>query len=97
MHGAVAKASLTAHRHVCAMKEINTKRSRLVMDDSFFVSRKPGSHCMSLVDSAPIMCVWWGGEDHRRICVAPNLVCTHVIQMAGRGDNISAAGMVLLI
>ena len=92
MHGAVAKASLTAHRHVCATKEINTKRARLVMDDSFSVSRKPGSHRMPLVDSAPIMC--WG-EDHGRICVAPNLVCTHVIQTAGGGDNISAAGLVL--
>ena len=61
MHNAIAKASLTAHRHICATKEINTKRPRLVMDDSFSVSRKPGSHCMSLVDSAPIMCVWWGG------------------------------------
>lgn len=92
MHGAVAKASLTAHRHVCATKEINTKRARLVMDDSFSVSRKPGSHRMPLVDSAPIMC--WG-EDHGRICVAPNLVCTQVIQTAGGGDNISAAGLVL--
>ena len=92
MHGAVAKASLTAHRHVCASNEIDTKRARLVMDDSFRVSRKPGSHRMPLVDSAPIMC--WG-EDHGRICVAPNLVCTNVIQTAGGGDNISAAGLVL--
>ena len=92
IHGAVAKASLTAHRHVCASNEINTKRARLVMDDSFSVSRKPGSHRMPLVDSAPIMC--WG-EEHGRICVAPNLVCTHVIQTAGGGDNISAAGLVL--
>ena len=94
MHGAVAKASLTAHRHVCASKEIDTERARLVMDDSFSVSRKPGSHRMPLVDSAPIMC--WG-EDHGRICVAPNLVCTRVMQTAGGGDNISAAGLVLQI
>ena len=92
MHGAVAKASLTANRHVCASKDIDTKRARLVMDDSFSVSRKPGSHRMPLVDSAPIMC--WG-EDDGRICVAPNLVCTQVIQTAGGGDNISAAGLVL--
>lgn len=92
MHGAVAKASLTAYRHVCASNKIDTKRARLVMDDSFSVSRKPGSHRMPLVDSAPIMC--WG-EDHGRICVAPNLVCTQVRQTAGGGDNISAAGLVL--
>lgn len=92
MHGAVAKASLTAHRYVCASNEINTDQARLVMDDSFSISRKPGSHRIPLVDSAPIMC--WG-EDHGRICVAPNLVCTHVRQTAGGGDNISAAGLVL--
>ena len=92
MHGAVAKASLTANRHTCASYEIDTTRARLVMDDSFRVSRKAGSHRMPLVDSAPINC--WG-EDQGRICVAPNLVCTHVVQTAGGGDNISAAGLVL--
>ena len=92
MHGAVAKASLTANRHVCASSRINTANARLIMDDSFSVSRKPGSHRMPLIESAPISC--WS-EESARICVAPNLVCTTVHQTAGGGDNISAAGLAL--
>lgn len=92
MHGAAAKASLTANRHVCASNHIDTTRARLIMDDSFSVSKKPGSHRMPLIESAPISC--WS-EDVARICVAPNLVCTTVHQTAGGGDNISAAGLVL--
>ena len=92
MHGAIAKASLTANRHVCASNNIDTTRAKVIMDDSFSVSTRPGSHRMPLIDSAPIAC--WG-EDTSRICVAPNLVCTTVQQTAGGGDNISAAGLVL--
>ena len=92
MNGAVAKASLTANRHVCASNTINTDNAKLIMDDSFSVSAEPGSHRMPLVESAPISC--WS-EDSVRFCVAPNLVCTTVQQTAGGGDNISAAGLVL--
>lgn len=92
MNGAVAKASLTANRYVCASNTINLDNARMIMDDSFSVSVEPGSHRMPLIDSAPISC--WS-EDSVRFCVAPNLVCTAVQQTGGGGDNISAAGLVL--
>ncbi len=92
INGAVAKASLTANRHVCASSWIDTAQARLIMDESFSVSTNPGSHRMPLIESAPVSC--WG-ESASRICVAPNLVCTTVQQTAGGGDNISAAGLVL--
>lgn len=92
MHAAVAKASLTANRHVCQSNQINTRNARLIMDDSFSVSKNAGAARMPFVDSAPISC--WN-EDFGRICVAPNLVCTHVLQTGGGGDNVSAAGLAL--
>lgn len=92
INGAVAKASLTANRHVCSSSWIDTASARLIMDESFSVSTKPGSHRMPLVESAPVSC--WS-ESSSRLCVAPNLVCTTVQQTAGGGDNISAAGLVL--
>ena len=92
MNGAVAKASLTAHRYICASNTISIDNAKLIMDDSFSVSVEPGSHRMPLVDSAPVSC--WS-EDLVRFCVAPNLVCTAVRQTGGGGDNVSAAGLVL--
>ena len=92
VNGAVAKASLTANRYVCASNTINLDNARMIMDDSFSVSVEPGSHRMPLIDSAPVSC--WS-EDSVRFCVAPNLVCTAVQQTGGGGDNISAAGLVL--
>lgn len=92
INNAVAKASLTAYRHVCALKTVDINRARVIMDDSFTVSLKPGSHRMPLVESAPVSC--WG-EENGRMCVAPNLVCTVVHQTGGGGDNVSAAGLVL--
>ena len=92
INSAVAKASLTAYRHVCASKTIHLDKAKIIMDDSFTVSLKPGSHRMPLVDSSPVSC--WG-EESGRMCVAPNLVCTAVLKTAGGGDNISAAGLVL--
>lgn len=94
VNSAVAKASLTAYRHVCDLKTVDIQRARVIMDDSFTVSTKPGSHRMPLVDSAPVSC--WG-EESGRVCVAPNLVCTVVHQTGGGGDNVSAAGLVLQI
>lgn len=94
INSAVAKASLTAYRHVCNMKNVDIQRAKVIMDDSFTVSMKPGSHRMPLVDSAPVSC--WG-EENGRVCVAPNLVCTVVHQTGGGGDNVSAAGLVLQI
>lgn len=91
---ATAKASLTANRHVCGSKDIDTSKARLIMDDSFSISRREGSQRIPLQETRPVSC--WAEEDYE-ICVAPVLVCTEVYQTAGGGDNISAAGLVLQI
>ncbi|XP_056134582.1 ADP-dependent glucokinase [Lampris incognitus] len=91
---ATAKASLTANRHVCGSANIDTSKARLIMDESFSVSRQEGSQRIPLLKKRPVSC--WDEEDFE-ICVAPVLVCTEVYQTAGGGDNISAAGLVLQI
>lgn len=91
---AVAKASLTANRHVCGSPDIDPSKARLIMDESFSVSRQEGSQRIPLEETRPVSC--WDEDDYE-ICVAPNLVCTDVYQTAGGGDNISAAGLVLQI
>ncbi|XP_033841982.1 ADP-dependent glucokinase-like [Periophthalmus magnuspinnatus] len=91
---ATAKASLTANRHVCGSNDIDLSKARLIMDDSFSVSRQEGSQRIPLQESRPVSC--WKEQDYE-ICVAPVLVCTEVYQTAGGGDNISAAGLVLQI
>ncbi|XP_078107398.1 ADP-dependent glucokinase [Sander vitreus] len=91
---ATAKASLTANRHVCGSNDIDPSKARLIMDDSFSVSRREGSQRIPLQETRPVSC--WDEEDYE-ICVAPVLVCTEVYQTAGGGDNISAAGLVLQI
>ncbi|KAM3625053.1 uncharacterized protein V6R79_006305 [Siganus canaliculatus] len=91
---ATAKASLTANRHVCGSNDIDPSKARLIMDDSFSVSRQEGSQRIPLQESRPVSC--WDEDDYE-ICVAPVLVCTEVYQTAGGGDNISAAGLVLQI
>lgn len=91
---AAAKASLTANRHVCGSNDIDPSKARLIMDDSFAVSRQEGSQRIPLQETRPVSC--WDEEDYE-ICVAPVLVCTEVYQTAGGGDNISAAGLVLQI
>ncbi|KAF3832496.1 hypothetical protein F7725_026161 [Dissostichus mawsoni] len=91
---ATAKASLTANRHVCGSDDIDPSKARLIMDDSFSVSRREGSVRIPLQESRPVSC--WDEDDYE-ICVAPVLVCTEVYQTAGGGDNISAAGLVLQI
>ncbi|XP_059211639.1 ADP-dependent glucokinase [Centropristis striata] len=91
---ATAKASLTANRHVCGSDHIDPSKARLIMDDSFSVSRQEGSQRIPLQETRPVSC--WEEDDYE-ICVAPVLVCTDVYQTAGGGDNISAAGLVLQI
>lgn len=91
---ATAKASLTANRHVCGSNDIDPTKARLIMDDSFSVSRQEGSQRIPLQETRPVSC--WDEEEYH-ICVAPVLVCTEVYQTAGGGDNISAAGLVLQI
>ncbi|KAM9317452.1 ADP-dependent glucokinase-like [Gastrophryne carolinensis] len=91
---ATAKASLTANRHVCGSARIDTRKAKLIMDDSFSVSREVGSQRIPFKENRPVSC--WE-EDTYEICLAPVLVCTEVFQTAGGGDNISAAGLVLQI
>uniref|UniRef100_A0A8C2E4G0 ADP-dependent glucokinase 2 n=1 Tax=Cyprinus carpio TaxID=7962 RepID=A0A8C2E4G0_CYPCA len=91
---ATAKASLTANRHVCGSPDIDLSKARLILDESFSVSRQEGSQRIPLQESRPVSC--WD-EDGYEVCVAPVLVCTEVYQTAGGGDNISAAGLVLQI
>ncbi|XP_034043627.1 ADP-dependent glucokinase-like [Thalassophryne amazonica] len=91
---ATAKASLTANRHVCGSNDIDLSKARLIMDDSFSISRQEGSQRIRLQETRPVSC--WDEEDYQ-VCVAPVLVCTEVYQTAGGGDNISAAGLVLQI
>lgn len=91
---AAAKASLTATRHVCGSKEIDPKKSKLFMDDSFSKSIVPGSPRVQFNSNSPVSC--WNEEDYK-ICVAPVLVCTQVLQTGGGGDHITAGGLVLQI
>ena len=91
---ASAKAALTAHRHVCGSHHINLMKTKVILDDSFAASQDNTSRRIQLVDDRPVSC-WEEGE--YEICVAPGLVCTHVRQTAGGGDNISSAGLVLQI
>lgn len=95
---AAAKASLTAHRHVCGTPTILPSQVRLVMDDSFSTTAGGvGASRVSLDPARPVSC-WEEHEGERvLICVAPVLVCTNARQTAGAGDNISAAGLVLQI
>lgn len=97
---AAAKASLTAHRHVCGTPEVDLGKARLLLDDSFSASLQEGSMRVALNSSEPVSC--WEEflaelDEAVLICVAPVLVCTKAHQTAGGGDNISAAGLVLQI
>ena len=91
---AAAKASLTATRHVCGSEEIDPKKSKLLMDDSFSKSIIPGSPRVEFNVSSPVSC--WNEDDYE-ICVAPVLVCTQVLQTGGGGDQITGGGLALQI
>ena len=91
---ATAKASLTAHRHVCGSNYIHTEKSKLLMDESFASSISSSSTRISLHENRPVSC--WDEDDYE-ICVAPVLVCTQVRQTAGGGDNISSAGLLVQV
>jgi len=92
---AAVKASLTAHRHVCADKEVKPENSFLIMDDSFSTS-KEGGRRVPFINTRPLTC-WEEPELGVQICIAPVLVCAQAVQTAGGGDNISAAGLVVQI
>jgi len=92
---AAVKASLTAHRHVCADKDVKPEKSFLIMDDSFSTS-KEGGRRVPFINSRPLTC-WDEVDLGINICIAPVLVCAEAVQTAGGGDNISAAGLVVQI
>lgn len=89
-HVAVAKASLTAYRHVCASDQVDLDKAVLIMDDSFSVSVNGPSKRVVLEPKHPVSC-WIEGS--HTLCVAPVLVCTNTAKTAGGGDNISAAAL----
>ncbi|XP_034239358.1 ADP-dependent glucokinase [Thrips palmi] len=96
--GAAAKASLTAHRHVCGTSLVDVENVHLIMDDSFSTSKAEGSRRVPLNVTSPISC--WDeecGDATINVCVAPVLVCTHAKQTCGGGDNISSAGIAMQI
>merc|ERR1719402_1995777 len=93
---AAVKASLTAHRHVCADSEVRPEKSFLIMDDSFATSGQDGATRVPFINSRPLTC-WTEDNLDIEICIAPVLVCSQAVQTAGGGDNISAAGLVVQI
>ena len=103
---AVAKASLTAHRYTCGTKDIDPDRARLLLARSEAISARVGTtayhHRADFTDRTPVVC-WREQAEHPlmdtdiEICIAPVLVCKHVLQTVGGGDNISAAALVLQI
>lgn len=100
---AAAKASLTAHRHVCATSIVNPDASYRLLDDSFATSTREGSPRIPFSVDDPVSC--WNetitiNDDEAlevEICVAPVLICKVARQTAGAGDNISGAGLILQI
>lgn len=96
---AAAKASLTAHRHVCATNQIDVDKAMLIMDGSFLTSVRAGEGSRVTIEPhSPVPCWLEGGEDgapQLELCVAPILVCTHSTQTAGGGDNVSAAALAM--
>lgn len=91
---ATAKAALTAHRHTCGSDIIDTKKSKLLMDEAFTTSMKKDARRVPFDAKDPISC--WT-ENNTEVCIAPVLICTEVLQTGGGGDNISSAGLVLQI
>ncbi|XP_015918354.1 ADP-dependent glucokinase [Parasteatoda tepidariorum] len=91
---AAAKAALTANRHTCGSDTIDVNKAKLLMDDAFTTSSKPGSRRIPFDPKDPVSC--WD-ENNYTVCIAPVLVCTDVLQTGGGGDNISSSGLVLQI
>ena len=87
---AAAKASLTASRYVCGSHVVDPEKMRLILDQSFSASVVVGSERVMVNEDDPVSC--WNEKEYN-ICVAPNLVCTKIIQTGGAGDNISAVGI----
>ena len=91
---AAARASLTAHRHVCGSQYVSVDRSRLLMDDSFAIATHEGAPRVRVNPEEPVTC--WT-EKQFEVCLAPVVVCTQVTQTVGGGDHISSSGLALQI
>lgn len=91
---AAAKSALTAYRHTCGSDIVDSKKSKVLMDEAFTTSMKSDARRIPFNAKDPISC--WD-EDNVEVCIAPVLVCTEVLQTGGGGDNISSAGLVLQI
>ena len=103
---AIAKASLTAYRHTCGSRKVDINLAKLLLRDSEFISNEVGTtaseHRVQFAGRKPVICWREAAEDPAmdvaiEICIAPVIVCKHVVQTVGGGDNISAAGLVLQI
>ena len=103
-HAAAAKASLTAYRHTCGSSEVDVAHAKLLLNDTELISTAVGTaagqHEVIFTGRHPVAC-WHEPADKStvdvdvQICVAPVLVCKHVVQTVGGGDNISAATLAL--
>ena len=102
---ALAKASLTAFRYTCVSREVDVNRAKLLLRNDEFISMEVGTaaneHRVHFTGGNPVVC--WREAATRpsdvdiEICLSPVLVCKHVVQTVGGGDNVSAAGLVLQI
>lgn len=87
---AAVKSSLTATRYVCGDQSIDSRKSRMILDESFSSSSIPGSQRIPIIDNTPVSC--WNDGPYE-ICLAPVLVCTQIKQTAGGGDNLTGVGL----
>ena len=101
---AMAKASLTAYRHTCGSRTVDVERAKLLLGASCDIttdqlSTPAGQHRLQFTGARPVVC-WRETLDSAvsvDICVAPVIVCRHVVQTVGGGDNISAAALAVQI
>ncbi|ESO06146.1 hypothetical protein HELRODRAFT_140484, partial [Helobdella robusta] len=93
---AAARAALTANRHTCGSHQINLEASKILMDDSFSLTRRESGPRLQVDSSEPVTC-WYEDDTDFKVCLAPVIVCTKVVQTVGGGDNISSSGLVLQI
>lgn len=101
---AIAKAALTSYRHTCGSRTVDVNRAKLLLEENELITNKVGTSASELrahfTGRYPVVCWQEGPSDPDtdvglHVCVAPVIVCKHVIQTVGGGDNISAAGLVL--
>ena len=97
---------MTAYRHTCGSAAVDMSRAKLLLRETELISMQlgtaAGQYEVHFTGHHPVAC-WHEPASESSvdvdvdICVAPVLVCTHVIQTVGGGDNISAAALALQI